>query len=192
MVTITGPRQSGKTTLARHLFASKPYVNLEPVDIRSAVREDPRGFLAEHPDGAVVDEVQHAPELLSYLQAEIDERPAAGRFVLTGSQHLGLTEAVTQSLAGRTGIVYLHPPSLVELRRFPDPPKDLWETVWTGSFPRIWDTGIPADEWLRGYVTYGHRSSTFSTRASSASCCASVTPSSCAGTRCADRYSRHG
>lgn len=153
VVTVTGPRQSGKTTLVRATFPQLPYVSLEPLDIRAGVQDDPRGFLAEHPDGAIVDEVQHVPELLSYLQAEVDEHPQPGRFVLTGSQHLGLSQAVTQSLAGRTAILHLHPLSYSELLRFSAPPTDLWETVWTGGFPRIWDAGIPAARWLADYAT---------------------------------------
>lgn len=153
VVTVTGPRQSGKTTLVRATFPDLPYVSLEALDLRAGVREDPRGFLADHPEGAVIDEVQHVPELLAYLQTEVDERPEPGRFVLTGSQHLGLTRAVTQSLAGRTAILHLHPLSYAELLRFPHPPSDLWETVWAGSFPRIWDAGIPAGRWLADYAT---------------------------------------
>lgn len=158
VVTLTGPRQSGKTTLVRHLFADRPYITLEPLDIRSQVQEDPRGFLADHAGGAVIDEVQHVPELLPYLQQEVDERPQPGRFVLTGSQHLGLTQAVTQSLAGRTAILHLHPLSWVELRRFADAPTELWDVVWAGGFPRIHDVGIPPDRWLADYTaTYVER-----------------------------------
>lgn len=158
VVTLTGPRQSGKTTLVRHLFADRPYITLEPLDIRSQVQEDPRGFLADHAGGAVIDEVQHVPELLPYLQQEVDERPQPGRFVLTGSQHLGLMQAVTQSLAGRTAILHLHPLSWVELRRFADAPTELWDVVWAGGFPRIHDVGIPPNRWLADYTaTYVER-----------------------------------
>lgn len=153
VVTVTGPRQSGKTTLCRSVFPDKPYVSLEPLDVREAVSSDPRGFLTDHAGGAIVDEVQHVPGLLSYLQVEVDERPEPGRFVLTGSQHFGLTDTIAQSLAGRAGILHLLPPSLDELRRFPNPPTDLPSTLWTGAYPRIHDRGIPAERWLADYVT---------------------------------------
>ncbi|HSA22256.1 MAG TPA: AAA family ATPase, partial [Myxococcota bacterium] len=109
VVTVTGPRQSGKTTLCQQVFPDKQYVSLEPLDLREHATRDPRGFLAPLTDGAVIDEVQHAPGLLSYLQVEVDRNPTPGRFVLTGSQHLGLSAAVSQSLAGRTGVVHLLP-----------------------------------------------------------------------------------
>ena len=153
VVTVTGPRQSGKTTLCRQVFPRKPYVSLEPLDIRRAVKDDPRGFLAEHPRGAVIDEIQHVPELLSYLQVEVDERPDVGRFVLTGSQHFGLSTAIAQSLAGRTAVLHLLPPSFDELQRFDHPPTDLLTTLWTGAYPRIHDRRIPASRWLADYIT---------------------------------------
>lgn len=157
VVTLTGPRQSGKTTLVRDLF-DLPYVSLEPLDRRQEVREDPRAFLAEHADGVIVDEVQHVPELLTYLQEEVDERPQPGRFILTGSQHPGLAGGVSQSLAGRTALHQLHPLTLTELRRFPNAPTDMWETVWAGGYPRIWDAGIPPERWLADYTaTYVER-----------------------------------
>lgn len=153
VVTVTGPRQSGKTTLCRGTFPDKRYVSLEPLDERRYARDDPRGFLADHAAGAIIDEVQHAPELLSYLQAEVDERPEHGRFILTGSQHFGLSEAISQSLAGRTGILHLLPLSLDELRGFPHPPVGLFDTLWAGGYPRIHDQGIPPERWLADYVT---------------------------------------
>ncbi|MGH8905569.1 MAG: ATP-binding protein [Egibacteraceae bacterium] len=153
VVTVTGPRQSGKTTLVKQLFTHLPYVSLEPLDVRAEVREDPRGFLASHLGGVVVDEVQHVPELLPYLQEEVDRAPDPGRFVLTGSQHLPLAQAVAQSLAGRTAVLHLHPLTWPELTRFPNHPRDLWHAVWAGGFPRIWDVGIPPDRWLRDYTT---------------------------------------
>lgn len=91
VVAVTGPRQSGKTTLCRAAFPDHPYVSLETLDTRDFARDDPRGFLAQYRQGAVLDEIQRVPELLSYLQTEVDERPDAGRFILTGSQHLGLS-----------------------------------------------------------------------------------------------------
>ena len=153
VLTVTGPRQAGKTTLCQHCFPKLPYVSLEAHDMRAYVRDDPRGFLAEYQDGAILDEVQNAPEIASYLQGEVDRRADPGRFVLTGSQHVGLTQAVTQSLAGRSAVVHLFPPSFGELRRFEDVPSDLLTTLWMGSYPRIHDRGLDARRWLSDYVT---------------------------------------
>ena len=102
VVTINGPRQSGKTTLARSVFPDLPYVNLEAPDIRTYAQEDPRGFLGGYADGAILDEIQRVSDLLSYIQPLVDEKGRNGLFVLTGSQHFGLSEAIGQSLAGRT------------------------------------------------------------------------------------------
>jgi predicted AAA+ superfamily ATPase len=121
VVTLTGPRQSGKTTLCRQAFPSKPYVSLEAPDIRAYAAGDPRGFLAAHAHGAILDEVQRVPDLLSYLQPEVDNDPTPGRFVLTGSASLALLQSVAQSLAGRTALVTLLPLGYDELQRFPSP-----------------------------------------------------------------------
>jgi len=153
VVAVTGPRQSGKTTLCRSTFPDKPYVSLEPLDRREYATRDPRGFLREHSDGAILDEVQQVPELFSYLQEEVDERPEPGRFILTGSQHFGLTEAISQSLAGRIAMLYLLPPSLDELARFERSPADLWTQLWTGSYPRIYDRDLDPERWLADYAT---------------------------------------
>jgi predicted AAA+ superfamily ATPase len=152
-VLVTGPRQSGKTTLCRMAFPDKSYVSLEAMDTREYVVSDPRGFLAEYADGAIIDEIQHVPELLSYLQSDIDLRPDTGRFILTGSQHFGLTQSISQSLAGRCGILALLPPSLEELRAFPTAPTDLFSVLWQGAYPRIYDRNIPAHRWLADYTT---------------------------------------
>ena len=104
IIGITGPRQSGKTTLARYAFADKPYVSLENPDVRERARSDPRGFLENYAGGAVFDEVQRCPELFSYLQGLVDQEPRPGRFVLTGSQQFGLMSSITQSLAGRIAL----------------------------------------------------------------------------------------
>jgi hypothetical protein len=158
VVTLTGPRQSGKTTLCKTVFPDKPYLSLEPMDVRTYAREDPRGFLAQFPDGAVLDEVQRTPELLGYIQDLVDRDPRPGKFILTGSQHFGLSEAVSQSLAGRTAILHLLPPSLGELVRFPHPAHDLATVLQTGAYPRIHDQGIPAARWLADYLaTYIQR-----------------------------------
>jgi predicted AAA+ superfamily ATPase len=158
VVTLTGPRQSGKTTLCRGAFPDKPYESLEPMDVRTFAREDPRGFLAQFPDGAVLDEVQRTPELLGYLQGMVDQDPRPGRFILTGSQHFGLSEAVSQSLAGRTAVLHLLPPSWGELVRFPEPPKDLLTALHTGAYPRIHDQGLRPSRWLADYLaTYVQR-----------------------------------
>lgn len=158
VVTLTGPRQSGKTTLCRQAFGDKAYISLEPLETRTFALEDPRGFLSQFPSGAILDEVQQAPDLLSYLQDRVDRDPAPGQFILTGSQHFGLSQAISQSLAGRTAVLHLLPPGLDELRRFPDPPKDLFSTLFAGAYPRIHDQGIPPSRWLSDYLaTYVQR-----------------------------------
>jgi predicted AAA+ superfamily ATPase len=158
VVALTGPRQSGKTTLCRAVFPKRPYLSMEALDTREFAREDPRGFLAEYADGAVIDEIQHAPDLLGYLQGEVDLRPDPGRFILTGSQHFGLSQSISQSLAGRCGILVLLPPDLEELRAFPSSPDDLYRILWQGAYPRIYDRGIPAHQWLADYTaTYLQR-----------------------------------
>jgi len=157
-VVVTGPRQSGKTTLCQIVFPAKAYVSLEALDTREYALSDPRGFLAEYGDGAIIDEIQHVPELLSYLQSDIDARPDPGRFILTGSQHFGLSQSISQSLAGRCGILVLLPPSLDELRTFPTAPADLFSVLWQGAYPRIYDREIPAHQWLADYTaTYVQR-----------------------------------
>jgi hypothetical protein len=134
-------------------YPDKPYVSLEALDIRDFAGSDPRGFLAEYAGGAIIDEIQHVPELLTYLQSDIDARPDPGRFILTGSQHFGLSQSISQSLAGRCGILVLLPPSLEELRAFPSGPDDLIPLLWQGAYPRIYDRGIPARQWLADYTT---------------------------------------
>ena len=153
VVTLTGPRQSGKTTLCKATFAKKPYVSLEPMDRQEYAKQDPRGFLAEHARGAIFDEIQNVPQLMGYLQEEVDRDPSPGRFILTGSHHLGLLASVSQSLAGRTAVLHLLAPGLDEIRRFPDPPRDLMSVLWNGAYPRIFDRKIPAGRWLADYVS---------------------------------------
>jgi len=157
-VVVTGPRQSGKTTLCQTAFPNKSYVSMEALDLREFARSDPRGFLAEYASGAIIDEIQHVPELLNYLQSDLDARPDPGRFILTGSQHFGLLQSISQSLAGRCGILVLLPPSLKELQAFPNVPGDLFSVLWQGAYPRIYDRGIPAHQWLADYTaTYIQR-----------------------------------
>ncbi len=157
-VTITGPRQSGKTTLCKQLFAGHPYVSLEDPGIRQFALEDPKRFLGGYPDGAILDEVQRAPDLLSYLQGIVDADAAPGRWILTGSQNLSLLSHVNQSLAGRTGIFHLLPLSRREAVRFPKAPETLEEALFTGGYPRIFDLQLNPAEWLGVYAaTYLER-----------------------------------
>ncbi len=157
-ITLTGPRQSGKTTLCRALFPRHRYETLEAPDVRSFATEDPRAFLAQFPEGAILDEVQRAPDLRSYLQGIIDSDPAPGRWILTGSQNLSLLESVSQSLAGRTAVYNLLPLTRGETIRFPRHPGTLDETLFTGSYPRIFDEGQEASDWLGSYIaTYIER-----------------------------------
>ena len=157
-ITLTGPRQSGKSTLCRAVFPRHPYVSVEAPDVRAFATEDPRAFLAQFPDGAIIDEVQRAPELPSFLQEVIDADPQPGRWVLTGSQNLSLVEAVSQSMAGRTAVYHLLPLARSEIMRFDGHPDTLEEALLFGGYPRIFDRGISPSEWLRSYVaTYIER-----------------------------------
>lgn len=151
-VTLTGPRQSGKSTLCRAVFPRKPYANLEAPDVRAFAQDDPRAFLARFPKGAIIDEIQRCPDLPSYLQGVIDDDPVPGRWVLTGSQNLALLDSVSESLAGRTAVLNLLPLARSEVLRFRRPPQSLDESLLTGGYPRIFDRRLEPSEWLRAYV----------------------------------------
>jgi len=153
VVTLTGPRQSGKTTLCRAAFPGKKHVNLEPLDTRDLARSDPRGFLAEYSAGVILDEIQNVPELLSYIQADVDEDPSPGRFILTGSQQLAANRAIGQTLAGRTAILHLLPFSLDERRQSEDWQEDLWLDVFRGGYPRVYDRHLDPVRWYADYIT---------------------------------------
>ncbi len=160
VVTVTGPRQAGKTTLCRLACAAKPYANLERPDLREQALSDPAGFLAQFPDGAVLDEIQRAPALLSWLQADVDERPQRGRWVLTGSHNFELLQAVTQSLAGRTALLHLWPLSLAELAAVGITPKALGTDalLYAGGYPRVHAEALPPSVALADYfATYVER-----------------------------------
>lgn len=158
VVTITGPRQSGKTTLVRAVFGEKPYANLEHPPTREYARSDPEGFLGQYPRGVVLDEIQRVPELTSYIQVRVDEGGGSGQFVLTGSHQYSLREAINQSLAGRTAILRLLPLSLAELR---DSGRALGDTdclLWRGLYPRVHQDDIAPDQAYSDYFeTYIER-----------------------------------
>jgi len=157
-VTVTGPRQSGKSTLCRAVFPRHTYANLEAPDVRAFATQDPRAFLSQFPKGAVIDEVQRCPELPSYLQERIDADPASGRWILTGSQNLTLLASISQSLAGRTAVLNLLPLARSEVHRFEPHPRTLDEALLTGGYPRILDQRLSPSDWLGSYVgTYIER-----------------------------------
>ncbi|MEI6208864.1 MAG: ATP-binding protein [Desulfuromonadales bacterium] len=153
VITLTGPRQSGKTTLAKSIFSDRPYTTLEDPDTRQAAQDDPRSFLERFPDGAVLDEVQRCPELLSYLQAIVDNDGRMGLYILTGSQQFGLMSGITQSLAGRTAFVELLPFSLAELASAGKVPVSNDAMLLTGCYPPLYDREVPPSAWFGAYVT---------------------------------------
>ena len=174
VVTLTGPRQSGKTTLARTAFPRHDYASLEDPDLRTFALEDPRGFLDQYRRGVVIDEAQRAPDLFSYVQTLVDRDDRPGRFVLSGSQNFLLLRSISQTLAGRCAILHLLPFSFTELaslpavdvsglgRRIPRrrrvPEADLPDTLFRGFYPRIHDKKLDARRWLRDYhQTYVER-----------------------------------
>lgn len=155
-VAIIGPRQSGKTTLSRAYFPEKPYVSLENPENCRFAQEDPKGFLATYPNGAILDEIQRVPELLSWLQQRLDEETRPGTFVLTGSNNFLLLEKITQSLAGRVAYLDLLPLSQAALS--PPPGASLDEQLFLGGYPPVRAHGISPQDWFPAYVrTYVER-----------------------------------
>ena len=157
VVTITGPRQSGKTTLAQTVFADAEYVNLEISDIRDEARRDARGFMERHKAPAIFDEIQNAPEIASYVQAETDKAGRNSMYVLTSSHQPALQAAVAQSLAGRTGLLELLPLSLEELTGSGmKKPRDRW--MFDGFMPRLYNNGPdPVHLYADYFKTYVER-----------------------------------
>lgn len=174
IVTVTGPRQSGKTTLVRSVFHHYDYVSLEEPDQRDFALEDPRGFLGQFKTHAVLDEVQRAPDLFSYMQTVVDEEDRPGRFILTSSQNFLLLKTIRQTLAGRCSVLHLFPFSRGELyggrplkltelgqtvsSRKDRPATDLMRCLFAGFYPRIHDKGLEPQDWLKNYYqTYLER-----------------------------------
>ncbi|MEQ1766181.1 MAG: ATP-binding protein, partial [Methylotenera sp.] len=158
ILAITGPRQAGKTTLAQSTFPDKCYVSLEDLDEREFAEQDPRGFLARFPDGAILDEAQRCTNLFSYLQTRVDTEKRMGLFVLTGSQQFGLMSNITQTLAGRVGLIQLLPFSLQELQAANLPVLSLDDVLWRGMYPPIYDRNLAPEKWFANYVmTYIER-----------------------------------
>lgn len=159
VVTVTGPRQSGKTTLLRETFSDYTYVNLENLDQRAAAAEDPRSFLHYHKaNGLIIDEAQHVPELFSYLQQIVDENRQMGQYILTGSQNFLLLEKISQSLAGRVAVHHLLPFEFTELQADSELQQHLDQLMFTGLYPAIYDRSIPAEKYFPSYLqTYIER-----------------------------------
>jgi uncharacterized protein len=152
-----GLRQSGKTTLVRAAFPKKPYVNMEDAENRSLATLDPKSFMATYPEGAILDEVQRTPDLLSYIQVRVDEADQKGMFILIGSHQAALHSAVSQSLAGRTALLRLLPLSLQELRNaeLKDPLEDI---ILKGGYPKIYKENLPISNAYSSYFqTYVER-----------------------------------
>lgn len=152
VITITGPRQSGKTTLARAAFADKPYVSLETPDERAFAAADPRGFLARWPQGAIIDEAQHVPALFSWIQSDVDAAGQMGRFILTGSQNFSLMAHISQSLAGRSALVQLLPLSIAELAAADRLPADADAMMLRGGYPALYSRPLNPARWLADYT----------------------------------------
>lgn len=173
VVALTGPRQSGKTTLVKAIFPKHEYVNLESPETRDFAQSDPKGFLGQFDRPVIIDEAQRVGDLFSYVQTIVDESQKPGQFILTGSQNFLLLDQVSQSLAGRCAILHLLPFSRPELagekmmdiekvggpvRRRPGSDGDLFEMLHTGGYPRIHDLHLDPQDWLRNYYrTYIER-----------------------------------
>ena len=158
LVAITGPRQAGKTTLAKAIFSEKPYVSLENPDEREFASNDPKRFLARFPKGAILDEVQRCPELLSWLQGWVDGRKLMGDFVLTGSAQFDLIEGITQTLAGRVARVELLPLNAGEMAAVNKLPDSLGQLLFQGGYPALYDRPIAPADWFSNYIaTYIER-----------------------------------
>ena len=147
VVLLTGPRQSGKSTLLREKFAEYQYVSLEDLDNRAFALDDPRGFLGTYPDKTIIDEAQYAPNLFSYLQTHVDLANKEGMYILSGSQNFQLMQQISQSLAGRVAILELLPFSREELKTANVLPQTDEDEIFMGAYPRLFDKGIPSTEY---------------------------------------------
>ncbi len=172
-VTLTGPRQSGKTVLVKSTFPDHAYFNLEDPETRDYAQHDPKEFLSADDSGMIIDEAQRVADLFSYIQVAVDRDPRPGRFILTGSHNFLLMNSIQQSLAGRTAVLHLLPLSQAEIQGRPSLPveelgkelpatpekgHDLLETLHKGGYPRIFDQNIPPQDWLANYTrTYVER-----------------------------------
>ncbi len=152
-VTIFGPRQSGKTTLARNQFARKPYFSFEDPDIRLRVQQDPRSFLNEIARGAILAEVQRVPEFLSYLQGVIDDDPTPGKYILTGSHQPLIHQSISQSLAGRTAVLELLPFSVNELKAYQRPEQSAFKHILYGFYPRLHENSLKPERFYKAYLS---------------------------------------
>ncbi|HNA63044.1 MAG TPA: ATP-binding protein, partial [Rhabdochlamydiaceae bacterium] len=160
VVGILGPRQSGKTTLAKVLFPTYKYLNLEELDTRRFAGEDPRRFLKslEHEQGVILDEIQRVPELLSYIQVHVDEWQKKGFFILTGSENILLNHHINQTLAGRIALITLLPLSIEELKDASLLTQELDEVLFQGFYPSLYAKKIDSREWIQSYIqTYVER-----------------------------------
>jgi len=151
IVTVIGPRQSGKTTLIRDAFKGKPYFNLEDPEKREIIKADPRKFFDDCKNtGAIIDEIQRLPELLSYIQVIVDEKKENGLFIISGSQQFNLLEGITQSLAGRTAILKLMPFSIKEIANYIDIKTD--NIILGGGYPKIYSENVDKNYYYQNYV----------------------------------------
>ena len=155
-VAVIGPRQSGKTTLVKSIFPEKPYVSLENMDERNFALEDPKAFLEQFLNGAILDEIQRVPELFSYLQQILDENNDTAQYIFTGSNNFLLQQNITQSLAGRVGYLHLLPFSLSEIKEIA--PKTIHEKLYKGFYPPLYDKPFEIQKWFINYIrTYIER-----------------------------------
>lgn len=152
VVTVTGPRQSGKSTLVQDAFPDYRYVSLEDEDVREAAQDDPRSFLSRFSNHVILDEVQRVPELFSYMQSVIDRADTPGQFILSGSQNFLLLKSISQSLAGRVAILHLLPLSYSELSPTAYKPADMDEFLFKGGYPRLHVSGISPEDFFPNYI----------------------------------------
>lgn len=158
VITITGPRQSGKTTLSKLAYPKHAYVTLENIDDRQFAEHDPRGFLAQFKRPVIIDEAQYVPKLFSYIQSIVDESNKSAQFVLSGSQNFLLLEKISQTLAGRAAIFYLLPLSISELKTHKKLPVNFQESIFNGFYPRLYDKKIDINLFYESYIaTYTER-----------------------------------
>jgi len=158
VLAITGPRQSGKTTLIKEIFSDYEYLNLENPEILALVENDPAGFMRSHKNKVIIDEVQRVPQLFSYIQTIVDEQKVMGNFIISGSENLLLSEKINQSLAGRAAYIHLYPLSHKELVEAEKDKKDVYQQIFTGSYPAIYDRKVtPIDYYNQYLATYVER-----------------------------------